>query len=167
MSFNHQRVLVSNLGDGNWGDGTENNLNTAAGTSVYFPPGAAKGTQPTQAECFFGSMDYIGWNSKTNWMVQIDEGAAGAAVPALGWNGSRVSVYVGRPTGAEELVVPTVAADFTFGGIGGEEVYGPITYIRFRVDTGAATPTGLLCFVTAWNYGDINDDTADTISVHA
>jgi len=160
MSSNHQRVLVSNLGDGNWGDSTENNLDTAAQTSVYFPPGAAKGTQPTQAECFFGSIDYIGWNSKTNWMVQVDD-AAGAP---YGWNGSRVSVYIGRPTGVEELVVAAAAADFTFGGIGDEEVYGPVTYIRFRVDTGAATPTGLLCFVTAWNYGDINDDTADTIS---
>jgi len=161
MSFNHQRVLVSNLGDGNWGDGTENNLDTAAGTSIYFPPGAAKGTQPTQAECFFGSMDYIGWNSKTNWMVQIDD-ATGAA--PYGWNGASVDVYVGRPTGVEELIVNNAGADFTFGGIGGEEVYGPITYIRFYVNVGSATPTGLLCFVTAWNYGDINDDTADTIS---
>tara|TARA_R100000808_G_scaffold25081_1_gene61499 strand:+ start:8881 stop:9372 length:492 start_codon:yes stop_codon:yes gene_type:complete len=162
MAFNHQRVLVSNLGDGNWGDGTENNLNTAAGTSVYFPPGAAKGTQPTADECFFGNLDYIGWNSKTNWMVQVDD-ATGAA--PYGWNGSRVSVYVGRPSGVEELIVASAAADFTFGGIGGEEVYGPITYIRFRVDTLAATPTGLLCFVTAWNYGDIIDGTAPTISL--
>ena len=165
----HQRVLVSNLGDGNWGDGIENNLNVAANNSIYFPPGnggtaaPVKGAEPTPAECFFGNIDYISWNTKTNWMIQVDD-ATGAG-PAFGWNGASIDVYVGRPSGVEELVINNAGADFTIGGVGGEEICGPISYIRFFVNVGSATPTGLLCFVTAWNYGDIVDGCAATISL--
>jgi hypothetical protein len=142
------RVLVSNLGDGNWGDGTENQITTNA--TVYFPPGNAKGTQPTAAQCFNGSIDYVGWSAKTNWMVQVDGTYHGTP--------GTLTVSVCRPTGVEEVVYNAAAADFTFGGIGGEEIYGPLSYIRFTL-SGAGGAGNMLCYVVAWNYGDIIDGT--------
>tara|TARA_R110000822_G_scaffold48131_4_gene127122 strand:+ start:1842 stop:2300 length:459 start_codon:yes stop_codon:yes gene_type:complete len=144
------RVLVSNLGDGNWGVGatTGNQLNNANGT-LYFPPGTGS-AEPTVAQRFGGSVDYIGWSSKTNWMVQAENVHAA--------NGGRVQVIGHRPSGvSEELVAGTVLGagiSLTSGGLGGEEIYGPFTHFSFVISSNTGT---LDCYVTAWNYGDILD----------
>ena len=132
------RVLVSNRGEGNWTGGA-NNLSAA---DIYFPHGAASTDSPSDAESFGADFDHLGWGAKTNWMVQLD--VTGTV---------SVSVYAMRPSGVEELVVNAATADTTQGGIGGEEIYGPVKYFRFTKNSGAGSA---LCFVTAWNYGDIN-----------
>ena len=141
------RVLVSNLGDGNWTT-PANQLSGANGT-LYFPPGTG-GAEPTAAQRFGGSMDYIGWSSKTNWMVQVENTHAG--------NAGTVQIIGHRPSGVtEELVAATALAagiSVTHGGVGGEEIYGSFTHFSFVISGN----TGVLnCYVTAWNYGDILD----------
>ena len=85
------RVLVSNLGDGNWGSGagTENVLDRV-NPSIYFPPAfnaagnQVKGTAPSAgvAELAPGSLSVngtwplAGWSSKTHYIVQIKADAA-------------------------------------------------------------------------------------------
>lgn len=133
------RVLVSNRGDGNWDTG---NVAATATTPIYFPHGATSLVQPTDAECFGADFDHLGWGSKTNWMVQLD--ITGTI---------NVSVFAMRPSGVAELVVNGATADTTQGGIGGEEIYGPVKYFQFVRNSGAGSAR---CFVTAWNYGDIN-----------
>ena len=141
------RVLVSNLGDGNWA-APANQMSGANGT-LYFPPGTG-GAEPTAAQRCGGSMDYIGWSSKTNWMVQAENTHA--------LNAGAVQVIGHRPSGLAEQLVPSTALtaglSFTHGGIGGEEIYGPFTHFSFVITSN----TGILnCYVTAWNYGDILD----------
>jgi hypothetical protein len=141
------RVLVSNLGDGNW-TAPANQLNNANGT-LYFPPGTG-GAEPTAAQRFGASMDYIGWSSKTNWMVQVENTHAG--------NTGRVQILGHRPSGVTEELFPQTAiaalGSTTVGGVGGEEIYGPFTHFSFVITAN----TGILnCYVTAWNYGDILD----------
>jgi len=144
------RVLVSNLGDGNWGVGasTINQLNNANGR-LYFPPGTA-GAEPTAAQRFGASVDYIGWSSKTNWMVQVENVHAG--------NAGTVQIVGHRPSGvSEQLLAATAIAaqtSVTVGGVGGEEIYGPFTHFTFIITSNTGT---LNCYVTGWNYGDILD----------
>jgi len=144
------RVLVSNLGDGNWGVGasTANQLSAANGT-LYFPPGTT-GAEPTPAQRFGASVDYIGWSSKTNWMVQVEN--------TSGTSPGSVQILGHRPSGVAEQLLPTtvVAANssVTVGGVGGEEIYGPFTHFSFVITLNAGT---LNCYVTGWNYGDILD----------
>jgi len=142
------RVLVSNLGDGNW-PAPANQATT--NTRLYFPPGTG-GAAPTAAQRFGASMDYIGWSSKTNWMVQAENTSA---------NNGTVQIIGHRPSGvSEQLVAATVLAtapgtpSLTEGGIGGEEIYGPFTYFEFVITSNTGS---LNCYVTAWNYGDILD----------
>lgn len=136
------RVLVSNLGDGNWG--TANG--TSADTTKYFPVGS--NTDATKR--FGASIDYIGWGSKTNWMVQVTNTGGGNAT---------IQIFGHRPSGvSEELVAATViphsGGSLTQGGVGGEEIYGPFTHFSFV----SSSNSGLLnYYVTAWNYGDILD----------
>ena len=162
------RALVSNI-DGSWGhwdysqassgpppvDGVLNTDNalTAAG-SIYFPPGASKGTKPVESEMFF-STELSGWTSKSNWMIQLDGT----------FNSQNVSVFVGRPTGIEEEIITAAPRNITWGGgssidLSGsaaeiyENIVGPVTYFRF-VANGAVT--SVKCYVIAWNEGDICD----------
>ena len=150
------RVLVSNIGDGNWGidaagANTDNQL--SGNSTIYFPPGINKTTEPTASERFGGSIDYIGWSSKSNWMVQV--------LNSHGSNPGTIQVLGHRPSGvSEEVIAATVLAgaavsvSVTQGGLGGEEIYGHFTHFTFV----ATTNTGELdCYVTAWNYGDILD----------
>jgi len=166
------RVLVSNI-DGNWGhwdysqasgpptptDGVLTTANVLSGNvSIYFPPGATN-TAPTESQMFF-STDYAGWTSKSNWMIQL------RAVPGgTGFNSQTVNVYVGRPTGIEELIISRAGDDLTWGGgtsidLGAgtpvdtyENIVGPVTYFRFQ--SSGAGLTAVQCFVVAWNEGDI------------
>ena len=138
------RVLVSNI-DGSWGHydygadppalNTDNEL-TGAG-SIYFPPGASKGTPPVESEMFF-STELSGWTSKSNWIIQLTGN----------FNGQRVSVHIGRPTGVEETIIVGADGALTWGGGtsidiagGGSDVYenivGPVSYFRF--EAGAVT----------------------------
>ena len=135
------RVLVSNLGDGNWSAGN----GTGANTTKYFPVGS----NVDVSKRFGASIDYIGWGSKTNWMVQITN---------TGGDSGTVQVLGHRPSGvAEEVVAATSIAaggSLTQGGIGGEEIYGPFTHFSFVSTSNSGQ---LNYYVTAWNYGDILD----------
>tara|TARA_R100001594_G_scaffold78128_2_gene112664 strand:- start:1072 stop:1599 length:528 start_codon:yes stop_codon:yes gene_type:complete len=167
------RVLVSNM-DGNWGHwnydtgalDTKNLLRQALdGESAYFPPGGVSGAgaplPPDASQMFFSSVDYAGWNSKSNWIFQV----AGT------WDGATITVSVGRPTGVEEVVATRITSDFTWGGCSSidattgansqiyENLVGPITYVRFAL-SGAGGSTDLRCYVIAWNEGDIYDGVA-------
>ena len=133
------RVLVSNRGEGNWSTG---NVVSAAATPIHFPHGAASTDVPSDAECFGADFDHLGWGSKTNWMIQLV--LTGAIT---------IDVFAHRPTGIKELVVSAASADTTQGGIGGEEIYGPVKFFEFERRSGAGS---FACYVTAWNYGDIN-----------
>lgn len=159
------RVLVSNI-DGNWGYwdysavppalDTENQLTGSA--NVYFPPGSSKGVVPKESEMFF-STDYSSWTSKSNWIIQLN-GNFGTG---------EVDVYVGRPTGIEELVLKGVGENFSWGGCSSidftaptpvdvyENITGPITYFRFNSRTAV---TSVNCYVIGWNEGDICDGVA-------
>ena len=160
MADNHQRALFSNTGDGNWTGASAEATGTGAGpVSRYFPPGDSPGVAPTAAQQIGGSLDTIGWNSKTNWIVQ--------AINASGAPGSgKVEIIGHRPTGISEQLVPvtTLAAgvSVTEGGVGGEEIYGPFSYFEFRVTDNGSTTAGppatdgrLSFFVIGWNYGNI------------
>jgi len=145
------RVLVSNLGDGNWPAPANQATTTGVGAvDRFFPPGTGITVEPTAAQRFGASMEYIGWSSKTNWMVQVENTHVG--------NPGTVEIFGHRPSGVrEELVAATVLAagiSVTHGGVGGEEIYGSFTHFEFVISAN----TGILnCYVTAWNYGDILD----------
>ena len=139
------RVLVSNLGDGNWSSGNTASTNT----TVYFPPGTGA-AEPTAAQRFGGSLDYIGWASKTNWLVQVTNTGGGAGT---------IQVLGHRPSGVAEELVPATAVgagggSLSEGGVGGEEIYGPFTHFSF---VSTSNSGNLAYYVTAWNYGDILD----------
>jgi len=151
----HKRALVSNAGDGNWGDGTEN-LIDSANHDIYFPPGAAKGTIPATAGANpsglgpFSETDFVGWATKSNWMVQI-------SVANLGTSGGTptVNVYAVRPTGLQELVLSvTTTGIHEYGGFGAEKIAGPVSFFRFQSVSTGGTPL-ILCYVMGWNEGDI------------
>tara|TARA_R110000787_G_scaffold183616_2_gene295513 strand:+ start:529 stop:942 length:414 start_codon:yes stop_codon:yes gene_type:complete len=133
------RVLVSNRGEGNWSTG---NVVSSAIPTIHFPHGAASTDAPSDAECFGADFDHLGWGSKTNWMIQLVE--TGTCV---------IDVFAVRPSGIEELILADAAASLTQGGIGDEEIYGPVKSFRFRYKSGAGS---FACYITAWNYGDIN-----------
>lgn len=157
MADNHQRALFSNTGDGNWtGPSAQANGTGAGPVSRYFPPGTSPGTPPTAAQQIGGSIDTIGWNSKTNWIVQ--------AINATGANGSgKVEIIGHRPTGVSEQLVPVTTlatgVSVTEGGVGGEEIYGPFSYFEFKVTDNGTSANGddghLSFFVIGWNYGNI------------
>tara|TARA_R100000655_G_scaffold22915_1_gene46372 strand:- start:792 stop:1223 length:432 start_codon:yes stop_codon:yes gene_type:complete len=135
------RVLVSNLGDGNWGSGNS----TGTDETLDFPIGSVSDPKLR----FGGSIDFIGWGSKTNWLVQINNTGSGTGT---------VKVMGHRPSGvAEELIAATslgAGVSLTKGGVGGEEIYGPFTHFTFVSTSNSGT---LNYYVTAWNYGDILD----------
>ena len=170
------RVLVSNLGDGNWtpiysGDPltlqtTSPNLITEVANNhvKYFPPGGVDGTglpiPPTVEQQIGSSVNTIGWGSKTNWMFQLDNVEAGSTAKI------DVNIYGYRPTGVIELIkaVPgaslTAGTNFSYGGAGDEEVYGPFVAFKFEADRGGTVVGNpkILCYVIGWNYGDIWDN---------
>jgi len=168
------RVLVSNLGDGNWGvTGTtsaDSNLldDTAASTtskSIFFPPAFnANGTQnksvaPTAGDSdmspLAASSNFVGWTSKTQWMIQVvttNMGTSGGT-PTL-------TVSVVRPTGVEEVIVAiTATGTESYGGFGDEAIVGPVSYFKFTSNTTGGSPNHR-CYVIGWNYGDISDGLA-------
>lgn len=147
MASTHQRVLFSGLGDGNW----TGIFSTLSGVNErrYFPKGDNATTAPTAIQQIGGSQDYIGWNSKTNWIIQVANSGGGTGT---------IQVIGVRPTGVEEELVPATAigaaATLSQGGIGGEEIYGPFSYFTFI----ATSNSGVLeCHVIGWNYGNIWD----------
>ena len=150
MADNHQRALFSNTGDGNWTGASSQALATGAGAvSRYFPPGTNAGDVPTATQQIGGSIDTIGWNSKTNWIVQASN--------ATGGGSADVEIIGHRPTGvSEQLVASTTigaGVSLTEGGVGGEEIYGPFSYFEFKVTNNASGR--LSFFVIGWNYGNI------------
>ena len=79
MSEIHRRVLVSNLGDGNWGVGANNHnrIDTDAVNqrTVYFPPVINQSTgniqkheepSPSADAGPMARLDNVGWGSKSN-----------------------------------------------------------------------------------------------------
>lgn len=171
------RALVSNLGDGNWGpiyndagvlQSTSPNLisETVNDNIKFFPSGGVDGTgapvPPTTAQQIGSSVDTIGWGSKTNWMFQLKN------VKDSGTHEMDVAIYGYRPTGVIELIKLVPKADiqinetFSYGGVGGEEVYGPFVAFKFEGDRSSATGNpDILCYVIGWNYGDIWDNQID------
>ncbi len=174
------RVLISNLGDGNWGpiyDDSDPPVLQAESPNLitneqyknvqYFPPGAAytgsaEAQPPTAAQQIGSSVDTIGWGSKTNWMFQLKN------VKTSGTHEMDVNIYGYRPTGVIELIKTVDKGDigmgesFSYGGVGGEEVYGP--FVAFKFEGVRATVVGtpqILCYVIGWNYGDVWDNQID------
>ena len=151
------RVLVSNLGDGNW-NGDAINIHSGDET-VFFPPSDVKGDPPTAAQQLGGSIDTLGWGSKSNWLFQLHNTATTLAV-------GDVSIYGYRPTGIPELIHLAPKASFaggsvyTWGGQGGEEVYGPFVAFKFVLSNLTGAPI-VNCYVVGWNYGDIWDNQPD------
>jgi hypothetical protein len=154
MSSSHHRVLVSSRGDGNWPTtgGSQNRI--GADGSIYFPFGDAAGTVPTSAQDFTNDIDFSGWGTKSNWIVQANL-ASGTSCT--------IAVFAMRPTGIEELVVAAVTLDstatppvnsFTYGGIAAERIAGPVSHFRFLMASASGAPR-VDCYVTAWNEGDI------------
>ena len=171
------RVLVSNLGDGDWGvPGTTNATanvidfskpggDPATGHSnIYFPPALNadgtqnKGTAPTSVDlngispaAAASGGKWIGFTSKTQWMVQV-------VVASLGSGGTpKVTVEVVRPTGVSESVLSiTGTGTFSYGGYGDETLQGPISHFKFSSDATGGT-VNASCYVIGWNYGDISD----------
>tara|TARA_R110000751_G_scaffold113271_1_gene212391 strand:- start:242 stop:736 length:495 start_codon:yes stop_codon:yes gene_type:complete len=154
------RVVVSNLGDGNW-TAPANTLNNTD-PDIYFPPGVAKGDVPIITANGFApsanSSDLIGFTSKTQWMVQINASHIGTGgVPGI-------SVYAVRPTGIEDLIVtfvPTVfPAQESYGGVTSAAegpIEGPVSYFKFESNATTNTSLDVDCYVIGWNYGDISD----------
>ena len=157
------RVLVSNLGDGNWsGDDSQLDWDVSipsGDSTIYFPPGATKGVVPTPSEQLGSSIDLIGWGAKTNWLFQLNNiSASGTAKEG------DISIYGYRPTGIPELIKTVPKADigvgetYTYGGVDGEEVYGPFVAFKFQIDVASVTRNpSVLCYVVGWNYGDLCD----------
>mgnify|MGYP003673942991 CR=1 FL=1 len=168
------RALVSNLGDGNWTtivtdpattDEFQPNKLTRSSTRCFFPPGvtAAANNVPTAPEkaaapgvgfCIGGNVNTVGWGSKTNWLFQLKNTAA------AGQQGI-VQIFGYRPTGVVELIREVAAADidggaeFTYGGVDGEEVYGPFVAFKFFIKSFGGTAPVVECYVVGWNYGDV------------
>ena len=162
---NHHRALVSNLGEGNWGIGssTDNQLD-ANGVSVYFPPGASKGTAPAPGDSNAGpmsSLDLSGWGTKSNWVVQLNVTDRGT--PPSGTNVA-ITVKAYRPTGVSETVLEVVGNElpasatyplpFSYGGYESEKICGPVSYFEFTTSGFTGNPS-IDCFVIGWNEGDM------------
>jgi hypothetical protein len=141
--YGHQRVLISNSGDGNWNAvvGQPNsNILTNAQTRVFFPNGTAVGVAPTAVEDFRNTFE--GWAGKDTWRIEVRAIGAGWA------GGETVTVTIERPTGYDEVAAAAVAADFAV------VVSGPVAFIRFDV-AGSVGATNIECFVTGYNEGDL------------
>jgi hypothetical protein len=185
------RVLVSNLGDGNWGTATlaadSPFLLNSTNKEIYFPPAFnADGTQDKGTAPSNGTADLdiagqyvglIGWSSKTNYIVQIKATAAaafGSGQRDTNFVASSVIVNAVRPTGVKEQVMVSTAStcENTFK-VGGSTVlvqsYGGFEsdaiegpVSYFEFISNAATGTiDIQCYVIAWNEGDISDGLAD------
>ena len=183
MSEIHRRVLVSNLGDGNWGIGTNGHnridTDTSARRTIYFPPVVDasglidKYTEPTPSADAgpMARLDNVGWGSKSNWMVQVVFADLGTPPSGAGDIACRVEAV--RPTGVVETVLEITgsavgndlngAADgisFTHGGFDSEAISGPVAYFRFGINVDGATAYGgtfaIDCFVIGWNEGDLS-----------
>ena len=131
------RVLVSNRGEGNFTNNT-----VSDGDAIYFPHGATNKTIPSDAECFGADFDHLGWGAKSNWIIQY----------VLASSSGTTRAWAMRPTGQLELI-HGFTVDETRGGVGGEEIYGPVKYFKF--ERSSSTPVGSF-YVIAWNEGDIN-----------
>jgi hypothetical protein len=138
------RVLVSNLGDGNWGSGagTENVLDNT-NPAIYFPPAfdaagnQVKGTAPSAggselapgSSSVNGTWPFAGWSSKTHYIVQIKADAAadyGTGAADGDFAAASVIVNAVRPTGVkEQLMVSTSSTaekTFDLGGVSNTEL---------------------------------------------
>ena len=167
------RVLVSNLGDGNWGvagsaSANSNLMDAAAAAtatkSIYFPPalnadgtenkGVAPGPGSDNMSPASDLLGLVGWTSKTQWMVQVN-------AVNLGTGGTpNLVVSVVRPTGIEETVLTvTSTGEDSYGGFGDEAIVGPVSYFKFTSDSTGGAPN-IRCYVIGWNYGDISDGLA-------
>lgn len=141
------RVLVSSRGEGNW-SGTDNVLDAVA--SIYFPPGTGS-LAPTSSQDLTNNINFIGWETKSNWIAQAK---------IIAGTNATVAIYAARPSGVEELIqVATVltsggAESVTIGGVGDELVVGPVSYFRFECTVVNGGPD-VECFVIGWNEGDI------------
>jgi hypothetical protein len=151
------RVLVSNLGDGNW---TGDAINIHSGdVTVFFPPSTNKGDPPTATQQLGGSVNTIGWGSKTNWLFQLDNRGGTTDI-------GDVSIFGYRPTGVPELIKLVLKTEFpggtvfTWGGAGGEEVYGPFVAFKFVLSDISNAPS-INCYIVGWNEGDVWDNQPD------
>ena len=148
-----KRALVSNRGDGNWPTVGANENRLAADGSVYFPPGTG-GAAPTSEQDLTNSINFSGWENKSNWIVQAE------LTTVSGTEECTIAVYAMRPTGLKELVVAavTLAHDgthsFTWGGNDAEEIVGPVSHFEFVMAAAANSPR-VDCHVIGWNEGDI------------
>lgn len=183
MSEIHRRVLVSNLGDGNWGIGSNghNRIDTDAVNqrTVYFPPVVdASGTiqkhtepSPSADSGPMARLDNVGWGSKSNWMVQVVFADLGTPPSGSGEIACRVEAV--RPTGVAETVLEITGShagndlngasdgiSFTHGGFDSEAITGPVSYFRFGINVDGSTAYGgtfaIDCFVIGWNEGDLS-----------
>jgi hypothetical protein len=151
MSSSHNRVLVSSRGEGNWPTtgATENVISGVE--SIYFPPGTG-GAAPTSAEDFTNNINFSGWETKTNWIIQ--------AQITAGTNAA-IQVWAMRPTGVKELVMAVttitlgaITASVTWGGNDTEAIVGPISHFEFEC-TAVSGAARVGCYVMAFNEGDI------------
>tara|TARA_R110002012_G_scaffold193259_1_gene360900 strand:- start:318 stop:854 length:537 start_codon:yes stop_codon:yes gene_type:complete len=173
------RVLVSNLGDGNWvaPDNSLLGAELATARTIYFPPGAAKGTAPVPGGSGIGPMTqqlgFVGWSAKTHFIVQVRAAAAanyGTGTFNANFPAASIVVNAVRPTGVKEQLMVSTAATAedalvgnvlteTYGAYGAETIEGPVSYFEFYSNaTGGSLDVD--CFVIAWNYGDISDGLA-------
>tara|TARA_R110000765_G_C18513004_1_gene557034 strand:+ start:42 stop:500 length:459 start_codon:yes stop_codon:yes gene_type:complete len=148
-----KRALVSNRGDGNWPTAGANENRLAANGSAYFPPGTG-GAAPTSEQDLTNSINFSGWENKSNWIVQAN---------LISGTSCTIAVYAMRPTEVEELVVAAVTLDstatppvnsFTWGGNDTETIVGPVSHFRFLMASAAGSPR-VDCHVIGWNEGDI------------
>lgn len=182
------RVLVSNLGDGDWGEGagTENVLDNT-NKAIYFPPAfnaagsQVKGTAPTggSAEIAPGGLSINGtwplggWSSKTHYIVQVkaaDANGYGTGQTDSDFAAGGVIVNAVRPTGVKEQLMVSTSSTAektfnsselteTYGAYGSETIEGPVAYFEFLSNANGGT-VSIECYVIAWNYGDISDGLA-------
>ena len=142
------RVLVSSRGEGNW-SGTDNQLDAVE--SIYFPPGTGSAA-PTSSQDLTNNINFIGWETKSNWIAQAK---------IVDGTNATVAIYVMRPSGVEalsqtgvSLILATGPLSITIGGVADELVVGPASYFRFECTVATGSPK-VDCFVIGWNEGDI------------
>lgn len=162
---NHHRVLVSNLGEGNWGVGSNTDNQITGNTeSIFFPIGTDKNTAPVPGDNNAGPMssfDLSGWGTKSNWIVQVN--VTDKATPPSG-TAVAITVKAHRPTGVSEVVLEITGAggdlagaaplSFTYGGHQSEKICGPVSFFEFSSSGFSDTPV-IDCFVIGWNEGDM------------
>ena len=170
---NHHRALVSNLGEGNWGVGSneDNRIDSITSRSIYFPFGTDKNTAPVPGDSNAGpmsSLDLSGWGTKSNWIVQVCFTSIGT--PPSAQDDVALSVHAVRPTGIKETVLEitgtytsgSVSDDLagktnghtvSYGGHENEKICGPVSYFEFEISGFTGTAPKIDCFVIGWNEG--------------